>query len=67
MSNVEFQPVIAAEIKKVSSRRKTGWRCQILVDEIPVFMSHHPTKRLAESQAEKMMEAYTEVHYKKEE
>lgn len=62
-----YWPIIASEIKKVSSSRKTGWRCRILIDDAPVFMGHYSTKRLAEIQAGKMVEAYTEVHYKKEE
>ena len=58
-----FSPLIKAEVQKVSSSRKTGWRCQVLVNDSPMFTSHHPTKSWAEHDAAKMLEAYTEVHY----
>lgn len=65
MSSVEFLPIIAAEVKKVSGSRKTGWRCLVLVDDAPMCMSHHPTKRLAIEAGGKMVKVYMDINYKK--
>lgn len=58
-----FSPLIKAEIGKVSSNKKVGWRCQILVNDVPMFTSHHPTKSWAEHKAGDMLRTYTDAHY----
>lgn len=58
-----FEPLIQAEIEKVSFSRKTGWRASILVDEHRMATSHHGTRYSAEMHAGEMMKAYTKAHY----
>jgi hypothetical protein len=59
----DFSPLIKADIEKISTSRKTGWRCQVWVDDSPMFTSHHPTKSWAEHEAGRMLRAYTDAHY----
>lgn len=58
-----FRPLIRAEIKRVSKRKKNAWRSRIFVGESPMCHSHHNSKTLAELDSVKMLEAYTEAHY----
>lgn len=57
-----YEPSIRPRIHKIG-RGKHGWRCEILVDDCPMAISHHATKAKAEIWAEGMLEAYTQVHY----
>lgn len=57
------EPVIRARIERVSRSTRIGWRCEILMDGIAMFTSHHPTKLAAESRAEKALDAHAQAHY----
>jgi hypothetical protein len=61
--NGTYSPLIKADIQKVSTSRKIGWRSIILVDDFNMVTSHHPTKSSAENFAEGMLDVYTRTHY----
>jgi hypothetical protein len=61
--NGNYSPLIKADIQKVSTSRKIGWRSSVFVDDFNMVTSHHPTKSSAESFAEDMLEVYTRTHY----
>jgi hypothetical protein len=59
-----YEPAISGKVERVSLSKKYGWRSEALVGGVPMAISHHGTKAQAESACERMMEAYTEVHYR---
>jgi hypothetical protein len=59
-----FEPLIKADIQKVSFSRKTGWRSVVIVGGCPMVTSHHPSKASAENLAAEMLKTYTSIHYK---
>jgi hypothetical protein len=61
--NGTYSPLIKADIQKVSTSRKIGWRSIIFVDDCNMVTSHHPTKSSAENFAEGMLDVYTRTHY----
>ena len=58
-----FEPMISHRITNLGKPWAFKWRCEVLVDDVSMFMSHHETKGAAESKAAAMMKAYTETHY----
>ena len=58
-----FEPLIRTKIERVSRTKRKSWRCQVMVNDCPMAISHHDTKTKAESHGAKMIEAYSAVHY----
>lgn len=58
-----FEPLVSCEIVRVSRSARVGWRATISVNDCPMAMSHHGTRAAAESHAERMLKAYTDIHY----
>jgi len=58
-----YEPLIHANIERVSRSKRTGWRATVSVDDSPMTTSHHGTKAEAERHCERMLAAYTEAHY----
>lgn len=59
-----YSPLIHGKVERVSRSKRNGWRATACVDDCPMSTSHSDTKKAAESRLEKMLDAYTEVHYR---
>lgn len=58
-----YEPMISGKIERVSRSRRHGWRATVCVADFPMATSHHGTKAEAESKCERILDAYTAVHY----
>lgn len=56
-------PQVCGNVERISRGKRNAWRCTVLVDDSPMYHSHHDTKAAAESKCGAMIKAYAESHY----
>lgn len=58
-----YEPLCEVRITRINRRKRNSWRCETLVDDCAMSMSHHDTKAAAESAGERSLKAYAAAHY----
>lgn len=58
-----YQPTIKGKVYRVSRSKRNAWRAEAIVNDAVMWRGHFDTKAAAGSKCERMVEAYTNVHY----